>query len=311
MLRGLFYSYLQRMEKSKDKISIIELEGFSLIYSKTSHLDALPFEIHRQDQCIRLHFGMWGDYKFEHFQLEKTFDLVGGHHNLMYSDGFSMKVSPKTPVIETYGVHFEKDYFLDLTKDAKGSLLRFRKSILENNPCIISQDWPGINGPLHRALIQAIHKPASGFTNQLFLKGKMLEIFSMVLDDYSNLEKGESVLKTMKDREKIIQARNLLIQNFQEPPSIAGLSRTVAVNEFKLKKGFKEVFGKSIIAYLNDYKMELAIQKVEHTEESLAAIADELGFSSPQHFSAAFKKQYGIAPSFVRKTSEGVSSISN
>src|SRR5277367_2898251 len=32
---------------------------------------------------IRLHIGLRGNYSFRHRQLDTTFDLIGGHHNLL------------------------------------------------------------------------------------------------------------------------------------------------------------------------------------------------------------------------------------
>ena len=48
------------------------------------------------------------------------------------------------------------------------------------------------------------------------------------------------------DREKIIQAREILLSHIGEPLTIRELSRKVAINECYLKKGFKEMFGTTI-----------------------------------------------------------------
>jgi len=46
------------------------------------------------------------------------------------------------------------------------------------------------------------------------------------------------------DREKIVKAREVLLQHIGEPLTIKELSRKVAINECYLKKGFKEMFGR-------------------------------------------------------------------
>jgi AraC-like DNA-binding protein len=69
------------------------------------------------------------------------------------------------------------------------------------------------------------------------------------------------------------------------------------INEFKLKKGFKEIFGNTVFGYLVDLKMEYAKEKLVQKKVSISEISDEIGFQHPQHFSQAFKKKYGYFPS--------------
>ncbi|HEX2536577.1 MAG TPA: AraC family transcriptional regulator, partial [Chitinophagaceae bacterium] len=51
------------------------------------------------------------------------------------------------------------------------------------------------------------------------------------------------------DRDKILRAREILIQQIGEPITIKELSRKVTMNECYLKKGFKEMFGTTIFDF--------------------------------------------------------------
>src|SRR6185369_16264545 len=51
------------------------------------------------------------------------------------------------------------------------------------------------------------------------------------------------------DREKIVRAREILLQHIGEPITIKDLSRKVAINECYLKKGFKEMFGATVFDF--------------------------------------------------------------
>lgn len=101
------------------------------------------------------------------------------------------------------------------------------------------------------------------------------------------------------DRERLDFAKNYLIQNYDVPPTIAELSRIAGINEQKLKNGFKELFGKTIHTFLTDYKMEIALRDLKQKIRNPSQLAFDLGFSSLQHFSKAFKKYYGFAPKKV------------
>ena len=52
------------------------------------------------------------------------------------------------------------------------------------------------------------------------------------------------------DREKIIKAREILLQHIGEPITIKALSRKVAINECYLKKGFKEIFAPRSLIFI-------------------------------------------------------------
>lgn len=47
--------------------------------------------------------------------------------------------------------------------------------------------------------------------------------------------------------------------------------------------------------------MSVASILLRDKDRSIAFIADELGYSSPEHFSSAFRKYYKMSPSEFRK----------
>jgi AraC family transcriptional regulator len=98
------------------------------------------------------------------------------------------------------------------------------------------------------------------------------------------------------DREKIIKAREVLLQHIGEPITIKALSRKVAINECYLKKGFKEIFGTTIFDFYQSQRMEHAKYLLYDKALSVTEVSMLLGYSSISHFSTAFKKHTGIKP---------------
>ncbi|MEO5984243.1 MAG: AraC family transcriptional regulator [Ferruginibacter sp.] len=114
-------------------------------------------------------------------------------------------------------------------------------------------------------------------------------------------EKEEAVftckfLENPADREKIIKAREILLQHIGEPITIKALSRKVAINECYLKKGFKEIFGTTIFDFYQSQRMEHAKYLLYDKGLSVTEVSLLLGYSSISHFSTAFKKHTGIKP---------------
>ena len=98
------------------------------------------------------------------------------------------------------------------------------------------------------------------------------------------------------DREKIAQAREILLQHIGEPVTIKELSRKVAINECYLKKGFKEMFGTTIFDFYQSQRMEHARYLLYEKGMSVTDVSMILGYSSISHFSTAFKKHTGLKP---------------
>jgi AraC-like DNA-binding protein len=98
------------------------------------------------------------------------------------------------------------------------------------------------------------------------------------------------------DREKIIKAREILLQHIGEPLTIKALSRKVAINECYLKKGFKEIFGTTIFDFYQGQRMEHARYLLYEKGLSVTDVSVMLGYSSISHFSTAFKKHTGLKP---------------
>ena len=98
------------------------------------------------------------------------------------------------------------------------------------------------------------------------------------------------------DREKIIKAREILLQHIGEPLTIKELSRKVAINECYLKKGFKELFGTTVFDFYQSQRMEHARYLLYEKGLSVTEVSVLLGYSSISHFSTAFKKHTGLKP---------------
>jgi AraC-like DNA-binding protein len=86
----------------------------------------------------------------------------------------------------------------------------------------------------------------------------------------------------------------------EEPPSLPELARSVGLNEFKLKVGFRTHFGTSVFGYLRAQRMDQARRLLVRGELSVTEVAARVGYSNPSKFAAAFRKHFGRPPSALR-----------
>jgi AraC-like DNA-binding protein len=248
---------------------------------------------------VRMHFGMKGDYAFTYKQLDKTYDLIGGHHNIMYSKEFEITVTNKTLVIETFGIQFPTTLFIQYTQHATDSLKRFAEDILSGKDVILSDNWGAIDSPIQGVLQQIIHCQYNDELKKLFLLSKSIELLVLCADAYEHSNR-ETFIKNKADKEKLIAVRDLVNERVQDPPNLSQIARTVGLNEYKLKRGFREMFNNTVFGYLADQRLHLAQRYLKDTRKTAAEISYELGYATPQHFNNAFRKKFGVTPASVR-----------
>ena len=102
-------------------------------------------------------------------------------------------------------------------------------------------------------------------------------------------------------REQINEARNIIENQYQNPPSISKLALTVGMSETVLKTSFKLFFGTTIYGYLFNFRMDIAHKLLFDTTLTIIEIAMKSGYEYPSHFTTAFKRKYGVTPSAFKK----------
>jgi AraC family transcriptional regulator, transcriptional activator of the genes for pyochelin and ferripyochelin receptors len=103
------------------------------------------------------------------------------------------------------------------------------------------------------------------------------------------------------DQERLHFAHDYLLQHVQLPPTLPELARIAGLNECKLKRGFKALFGQPTFAYLAEWRLQEARQRLlANPTVTASEVAFELGYASLPHFSAAFKHRFGISPRALR-----------
>ena len=67
---------------------------------------------------------------------------------------------------------------------------------------------------------------------------------------------------------------------------------------------FKQETGRSFVEYVTFVRMQRAVWLLRHTDHTVEAIAEELGYNTPNYFSGTFKKYVGLSPRDYRSTEE-------
>ncbi|MGQ7249248.1 helix-turn-helix transcriptional regulator [Halomonas sp. V046] len=79
--------------------------------------------------------------------------------------------------------------------------------------------------------------------------------------------------------------------------SVAEVAAIAQCSEQQLRKLFRAYTGRSPKACLVNAKLDIARVLSTHKGMNVAEVADKLGFYDGFHFSKAFKRRFGVAPS--------------
>jgi AraC-like DNA-binding protein len=147
---------------------------------------------------------------------------------------------------------------------------------------------------------QIIACPVTEVCRSLFLEGKALELLSLHFNlALSNNDKRAPLTKS--DVERIHAARDLLVKNLYDPPSIQKLAALCGLNEFKLKNGFRAYFGDTVHGILVKERMNHALALLRDSDSSVGLVANAVGYSSIGNFIKTFHRQYGVTPGQILK----------
>lgn len=194
----------------------------------------------------------------------------------------------------------------------------FRDSLLEENPdSVCSQqfllpitehqvDFPRhltpndpMNALLHPYIDDLITHQGSPLPEyRLMIKSDLYAILYHI-NRHSSTAGPNAILreKNVRNMKSIL---SYLMRNYGEPISIAQAASIAGYSESYFMKCFHEVTGKSFTQYLNLYRLEVAAEKLLHTDAPILEIAQDCGYNNFSYFIRSFSEKFGTSPSRYR-----------
>jgi len=201
-----------------------------------------------------------------------------------------------------FSVHLTRTLFEQLVTSNEEWLGLHSPQLARPEPFVLLPEGVAMS-PQQRALIQQIiHCPYGGALKKMFLEARFLDLF---IEQQTQLMQ----LRTRaisRDREILHAIRDFLDVNYAEPPSLLALARQFGTNDFKLKKGFRELFGTTVFGYIAERRLTVAHQLLTITDQSVQEVAESVGFTNAAHFATAFRRKFGLRPSQVRQSQQRI-----
>ncbi|HEX5149982.1 MAG TPA: AraC family transcriptional regulator [Parafilimonas sp.] len=285
---GGFGSFLQQY---------IDMGEISFTYCIFDIRDDVQFSISTLNPSLICHFCLKGRYEFEVKFIDR-FNFLENQFNIYYTQSFQKSIFLKkgTQYVCMY-ISYPVSFIL-YALNFFPALDEFHSNIRSLNPASLKGNLK-LNVQCIDFINKLIRSPFSYFTKNYQINISKRLLFAMLKQA---LENNTDQIKFMVEQVDTIHAAKEFIDgNLPYHFSIPHIARKVGINEQKLKKGFKEIFGMGLYAYRQEEILKMAKCEVEQTTKPVKQIALRNGYKNANNFSSAFKKRFGMSPLEWRK----------
>jgi len=101
--------------------------------------------------------------------------------------------------------------------------------------------------------------------------------------------------------DRVETAKTYLASRISERVTLDDVARAVGSSPFHLARVFQQRTGAPLHRYLTRLRLRASLERLADGANDLTALALELGFSSHSHFTDSFRREFGRAPSEVRR----------
>ncbi|MBD2253854.1 helix-turn-helix transcriptional regulator [Nostoc parmelioides] len=172
------------------------------------------------------------------------------------------------------------------------------------------EDWkvafyPKVTAKVRSLAQELWHPPYRGAAKRLYLQAKVFELLALYLDLIADNQEPVCNLPRLKPDTiaRIHHAKEILTAQIEHPPSLSTLAQLVGVSDRTLQRGFQILFQTTVVGYLTQLRLDKAEQLLRQgdvrnrqRQPTVAEVANLVGYGHLGHFSAAFKRRFGITP---------------
>ncbi|MFV0607451.1 MAG: helix-turn-helix domain-containing protein [Niabella sp.] len=227
----------------------------------------------------------------------KTYKL-GFHHvniTLVSATTSAILKLPANDKIKKLSILFTKDW---LTKNILVDHAIARDYFSTNEPLYVSED-------MDYKLNEYLNKIDFDKNNRITTISYILQILDYLFERVTrrNLEQQSREHIHPEDLNNLLAVRQQLDTDIDIEFSLEKFAKQSNMSLSKFKRLFKQVLGVTPYQYYLSNRMEKAKEAIETSQCSISEIGFLLGYANLSQFSKAFKKQFGILPSELRKNS--------
>lgn len=238
----------------------------------------------------------WGpgirDHYLIHYVIsgEGSYIVNGATYNL--TEGDSFLVYPNTEV--TYLANHKNPWeyaWVGFTGSDASIILKAtdfspKNPVIHNNP---------LGTSIHRQILHIYDARGNGLEHAVEMTGRLYTMLSLFMQTASQPKLPDTASNYVQKGIEYITANYSYSITVEDIADYVGLSRS------HLFRSFQNVLEVSPKEYLTEFRMKQACYLLEHSDLSITAIANSVGFDNSLYFSKIFHKQKNMSPRDYRQ----------
>lgn len=161
--------------------------------------------------------------------------------------------------------------------------------------CPVITDTP-TGEAIHRQLLHIYDARGNEFEHAVEMTGRLYTTLALFMHASSKSDVQNSTNSYVQ------KGIEFITSNYSYPITVEDIADYVGVSRSHLFRSFESVLKVSPKEYLTDFRMKQACYLLEHSNLSITAIANSVGFDNSLYFSKTFHKRKGMSPKDFRKS---------
>lgn len=238
----------------------------------------------------------WGpgirDHYLIHYIISGSGYYTTGGHTYRLHETDMFLVYPNTEVVYYADELDPWEYAWVGFTGSDASMILTATDFTAENPIIHAAPF---GADIHRQILHIYDARGNEFEHAVEMTGRLYTMLAMFMHGATHTTAQNSVNSYVQKGVEFISS------NYSYAITVEDIADYVGVSRSHLFRSFENVLGQSPKEYLTDFRMKQACYLLEHSDLSITAIANSLGFDNSLYFSKTFHKQKKLSPTEYRK----------
>lgn len=148
---------------------------------------------------------------------------------------------------------------------------------------------------IKRQLLHIYDARGTGFAHAVEMTGRLYTTLALFIQGSKQKDSSNTAAAYVQKSIEYISS------NYSYPITVENIASYVGLSRSHLFRSFELVMQQSPKEYLTSFRMKQACYLLEHSDLSITAIANSVGFDNSLYFSRTFHKRKGLSPKEYRK----------
>lgn len=102
------------------------------------------------------------------------------------------------------------------------------------------------------------------------------------------------------EKKRVEQLKRFIVNHLNQKLAVPVLVKMVGMNEKRLNRWFKKLYGMNVHAYILSTRMQTALFFLRNTDELVKTVSLNCGYKDTKSFTRSFKMFFGYPPSLAK-----------